>query len=81
MAGDASTRRFWRVLRPPSTTRPEEPATAVLMACDEGDRSEEIALFLATAAHFAEAGIHVPAVYAHEDRLGLVLQEDLGRRS
>ena len=33
-----------------------------------------------TTAFFAEAGIRIPELLAHDDRLGLVLQEDLGER-
>ncbi|MEW6742433.1 MAG: phosphotransferase [Planctomycetota bacterium] len=75
MAGDASTRRFYRA------HRSGEPETAVLMVYEPEESDAAITIFLETAAFFRSASIRVPEIYFTDRAHGMVLLEDLGRET
>ncbi len=68
LAGDASFRRYWRVLA--------DGRSYVLM--DAPPPQEDVRPFLRIGALLAEAGVHVPRVHCADAGAGLVLLEDLG---
>ena len=68
LAGDASNRRYYRVLA--------NDQTWVLMRWEPFDPKNYP--FLSVLNHFAENGVHVPKVVAQSPAEGLVLLEDLG---
>ena len=70
LAGDASNRRYLRLVSEPG-------ATAVLMDAPP-DRGEDVRPFLAIARHLARIGLSAPAVLADDTQAGLLLLEDLG---
>lgn len=63
LAGDASTRRYWRV------------SGAVLM---EAPRDPKLPTFVTVAAWLRDQGLHAPEVLGVDETDGLVLLEDLG---
>lgn len=68
LAGDASTRRYYRVNR--------QDQTWVLMSWDPFEAKNFP--FLSVLSHFAKHNIQVPEVIAYSEKEGLVLLEDLG---
>lgn len=68
-SGDASFRRYFRINLPHGATR---------IAMDAPPDKEDCAPFVAIAAQFAEAGLHVPEVIAQDLTQGFLLLEDLG---
>lgn len=68
LAGDASNRRYYRVIF--------KNQSWVLMRWEPFDPKNYP--FLSVLEHFATHGVHVPEVIAMDERLGLVLLEDLG---
>lgn len=70
LAGDASTRRYERLINP-------DGKPAVLMdAPPESD--ENIRLFIQIARHLSANGFSAPEIYADDAETGLILLEDLG---
>lgn len=69
LAGDASTRKYYRVICNDSTW--------ALMSWDPFE-DEASYPFLNVLEHFKKHGVHVPKVHAIAGHLGLVLLEDLG---
>lgn len=67
-AADASVRRYWRV-------RLNDNSRIVMDAPPEGFH---FGTFLEQHARLAAVGAPVPALYAHDDKLGFALLEDLG---
>lgn len=70
LAGDASNRKYFRVLVN------EGQQSYVLMAWEPFKASDYP--FLSVLAHFKKHSIHVPEVILYDENLGLVLLEDLG---
>lgn len=70
LAGDASNRRYLRLVR-------DTGETAVLMDAPP-ERGEDVRPFLAIARHLSAAGLSAPAVLAEDVPAGLLLLEDLG---
>jgi N-acetylmuramate 1-kinase len=70
-SADASFRRYFRITRDDGT----------LIAMDAPPERENCERFLHVAKLFAEAGVHVPAVLAHDLAQGFVLLSDLGTRT
>lgn len=70
LAGDASFRRYFRVVEP--------GRQAVLM--DAPPEHEDVRPFLSVAALLRDAGFSAPAVYAEDQARGFLLIEDLGDR-
>lgn len=70
LAGDASNRRYLRLVRAPGDS-------AVLMDAPR-DRGEDVRPFLAIAAHLARLGLSAPRLLAQDEDQGLLLLEDLG---
>ncbi len=70
LAGDASFRRYFRVMR--------EGRTAVLM--DAPPEHEDVAPFLGVAAHLSALGLSAPQSYGVDREGGLLLLEDFGDR-
>jgi aminoglycoside/choline kinase family phosphotransferase len=70
LAGDASNRRYLRLLG-------DAGATAVLMDAPP-ERGEDVRPFLTIARHLAGLGLSAPAVLAEDAAAGLLLLEDLG---
>ncbi|HEY0270261.1 MAG TPA: phosphotransferase [Sphingomonas sp.] len=68
LAGDASFRRYFRVV--------DGARTAVLM--DAPPEHEDVAPFLAIAAHLGGLGLSAPACHAEDRAGGLLLLEDFG---
>jgi hypothetical protein len=68
LAGDASNRRYYRVI--------QQTQSLVLMRWEPFDPKNYP--FLSVLNHFAKHGIHVPTVVGMDEKLGLVLLEDLG---
>lgn len=68
LAGDASFRRYERVI--------EGPRTAVLM--DAPPPEEDTRPFIAIARHLCKLGLSAPEIYATDVDQGLMLLEDLG---
>ncbi len=68
LAGDASNRRYYRVVR--------EHQSWVLMRWDPFDPAKYP--FLSVLRHFQEAGVRVPMVIDMDPKVGVVLLEDLG---
>jgi N-acetylmuramate 1-kinase len=72
--GDASTRRYYRVL-----TREASRKSYVLMRMDAPFSDQAMNLpFLVVQRHLASAGVDVPAVFDVDSSRGFVLLEDLG---
>lgn len=69
MAGDAGTRRYYRLLM-------KEGSSRVVM--DAPDDLDSCRAYLKVGQLMIEAGLHVPQVYAVDLRQGLMLLEDLG---
>lgn len=69
LAGDASSRRYFRVV--------QEPQTYVLMCWDPFSDITNYP-FLSVQRHFAKFGVNVPEVKAMAPEDGLILLEDLG---
>jgi hypothetical protein len=67
---DASFRRYFRIRR--------DSTQASLIAMDAPPDKESCAQFVRVAGLFAEAGVHVPAVYAQDLAQGFLLLSDLG---
>jgi aminoglycoside/choline kinase family phosphotransferase len=70
LAGDASNRRYLRLVR-------ADGARAVLMDAPP-DRGEDVRPFTAIARHLRTLGLSAPAILAEDTRTGLLLLEDLG---
>lgn len=70
LAGDASNRRYLRLVRDPGET-------AVLMDAPP-ERGEDVRPFLTVARHLAGIGLSAPAILAEDAAAGLLLLEDLG---
>ncbi len=70
MAGDASARRFFRLLGPGEVR-------LILMDADPAT-GEDLAPFLRIAAHLRDAGLAAPAIIAADPAAGLAVVEDLG---
>ncbi|MCL4186062.1 MAG: phosphotransferase [Rhodobacteraceae bacterium] len=70
LAGDASPRRYERLVLPSG-------ATAVLMDADPAT-GEDVRPFLAIARHLARLGLSPPAILAEDAAGGFLLLEDLG---
>jgi aminoglycoside/choline kinase family phosphotransferase len=70
LAGDASNRRYLRLVR-------DTGETAVLMDAPP-DRGEDVRPFIVIARHLAAVGLSAPAVLAEDVPAGLLLLEDLG---
>lgn len=68
LAGDASSRRYWRLGR--------GDETRVLM--DAPGPASDGARFVEVAAHLDGCGLSAPVVYAHDGPRGLMLLEDFG---
>ncbi len=68
LAGDASNRRYYRVIH--------NNQSMVLMRWEPFDPKNYP--FLSVLNHFAKHKVHVPTVIAMDEKLGLVLLEDLG---
>lgn len=71
LAGDASNRRYERLIRP------ADGARAVLMDAPP-DRGEDVRPFLSIARHLAALGFSAPAILGASAEDGLLLLEDLG---
>jgi len=71
LAGDASQRRYLRL------HRLGDPTTAILMDAPPAS-GEDIRPFLKIARYLSTAGLSAPRIYAHDDKAGLILMEDLG---
>ena len=69
---DASFRRYWRL-------RLDDGSTRIVM--DAPPEKEDCRPFLAVAERLSRAGVHAPAVHAHDLEQGFLLLEDLGDRS
>jgi aminoglycoside/choline kinase family phosphotransferase len=69
-SADASFRSYWR-------TRHQDRSWVVM---DSPPAQEDPRPWLAIGAQLAAAGLHVPAVYAHDLEQGFLLIEDLGTR-
>ena len=74
-SADASFRRYFRV-----TNLPSPHADRSLVAMDAPPDKEDTGPFLAVAALLADAGLHVPRLYAADAAQGFLLLEDLGSR-
>ncbi len=70
LAGDASNRRYLRLVRP-------DGARAVLMDAP-ASRGEDVRPFTAIARHLSGLGLSAPAILAEDAEAGLLLLEDLG---
>lgn len=70
-SGDASFRRYFRLLFPDG---------ASLIAMDAPPERERCDAFVDLAGRLAAFGVHVPRVHAHDLEQGFVLLEDLGER-
>jgi len=70
LAGDASNRRYLRLIRPDGTR-------AVLMDAP-AERGEDVRPFLHIARHLSGLGLSAPAILAEDTGAGLLLLEDLG---
>jgi aminoglycoside/choline kinase family phosphotransferase len=70
LAGDASNRRYLRLIQP-------DGARAVLMDAP-AERGEDVRPFLAIARHLRGLGLSAPAILAEDTEAGLLLLEDLG---
>ncbi|MEM9523226.1 MAG: phosphotransferase [Pseudomonadota bacterium] len=70
LAGDASNRRYERLVHP-------DLGTAVLMDAPP-DAGEDIKSFIKIAKHLAALGLGAPRILAHAPQEGFVLSEDLG---
>lgn len=70
LAGDASSRRYERLMR-------QDGQTAVLMDAPP-DMAEPIRPFLTIAEHLSSLGLSAPEVFTTDKREGLILMEDLG---
>lgn len=70
LAGDASNRRYLRLVAEPGRT-------AVLMDAPPGS-GEDIGPFLAIARHLSSLGLSPPRILARDEAAGLLLLEDLG---
>lgn len=68
-SADASFRRYFRVTLPDGTTR---------IVMDAPPEHEDCRPYLKIAQLFAEAGVHVPTVYAEDLAQGFLLLSDLG---
>lgn len=67
LAGDASSRRYERLIRP-------DGVHAILMLTEAGS----LGPFLRIAAHLEALGLSTPQIFADDDDSGLMLLEDLG---
>ena len=70
LAGDASNRKYFRLIRP-------NGHTAVLMDADPA-KGEDVRPFLHVAAHLAQIGLSAPTCLAQDIPKGFLLLEDLG---
>ncbi|KIN74449.1 aminoglycoside phosphotransferase family protein [Sulfitobacter guttiformis] len=70
VAGDASNRRYERLVRP-------DGETSILMDAPE-ERGEDVRPFLAIAGHLLNIGLSAPKIYNQNKEQGLLLIEDLG---
>jgi aminoglycoside/choline kinase family phosphotransferase len=71
LAGDASNRRYLRLIRPSTAER------AVLMDAPP-DKGENVAPFLHIATYLTGLGFSAPRIYARDTDAGFLLLEDLG---
>lgn len=71
IAGDASFRRYERVEL--------EGSSAILM--DAPPEHEDVMPFVKIANHLLQCGLSAPAIYAQDEKTGLLLLEDLGNES
>ena len=74
LAGDASTRRYYRVLIPPGAPL---PSVVVMRYPDEVSQEEELP-FLNVHRYLTAAGVPVPAVYRSDPEANLLFLEDAG---
>lgn len=70
LAGDASNRRYDRLVRPDGTR-------AVLMDAP-ADKGEDVRPFIAIAQHLTDAGLSAPRILHADTQAGFLLLEDLG---
>jgi aminoglycoside/choline kinase family phosphotransferase len=70
-SGDASFRRYFRVVHPDGTS---------LVAMDAPPDQESCHAFVRIAGQFEALGLHVPHIFASDLELGFMLLEDLGSR-
>lgn len=73
LAGDASTRRYERLIRPPNA---DGDATALLVATP--NPASDIDLFAAVGDALRAAGLSAPRFYAADSAAGFALAEDFG---
>lgn len=71
LAGDASNRRYLRLIRPSTAER------AVLMDAPP-DKGENVAPFIHIATYLTDLGLSAPRIYAKDTDAGFLLLEDLG---
>jgi len=74
LAGDASTRRYYRVRNAPGASL---PSVVVMRYPDEASPEEELP-FLNVHRYLAAAGVPVPAVYRSDPKANLLFLEDAG---
>jgi len=72
LAGDVSSRRYFRVARRDSTA---------ILALYPPEIADALTRFAAVSALYLKAGVRVPRILALEPRLGAMLLEDLGERT
>ncbi|XXG31543.1 MAG: phosphotransferase [Ferrovum myxofaciens] len=70
-SSDASFRRYYRVMTP--------EGSRILM--DAPPDKEDCHSFVRISRLFAEAGVHVPRIFAWEEKLGFMMLEDFGETS
>ena len=71
LAGDASNRRYLRLIKPSTAER------AVLMDAPS-EKGEDVAPFVRIASYLTGLGLSAPRLYAQDEKAGFLLLEDLG---
>lgn len=71
LAGDASNRRYFRVIRPSNAER------VVLMDAPP-EKGEDVRPFVVIAEYLSSLGLSSPRIYAEDEKNGFLLLEDLG---
>jgi N-acetylmuramate 1-kinase len=80
-SADASFRRYFRVTLHSESLLPGGERARTLIAMDAPPPQEDCRPFVAVAALLTAAGVHAPAVFAHELTQGFLLLSDLGTRT
>jgi N-acetylmuramate 1-kinase len=80
-SADASFRRYFRVTLQSESLLPGGERARTLIAMDAPPPQEDCRPFVAVAALLTAAGVHAPAVFAHEPTQGFLLLSDLGTRT